>query len=244
MANILGKIGKHIGMALSVMRNEGFPAGCYWLFYEAINQLIPFSVYQVMVLETDRMNPVFLNSTQDYGFSCLKRKQITELSKDPESGMGMLKGFVRDALRNGDKCFGLFAGDKICSYGWYGDKPAHTRRELYFSHNSQFKYERYGFTMSNYRGKRLHEILDGKVCVHYSRNGYKGLICVIERHNLSSLKCHYRVGFMAGGRIYVLMLFGKYYSYSDRRARKYGAMLKSIKKLSAIGRLNMSSLPP
>jgi hypothetical protein len=154
----------------------------------------------------------------------------------------MREDFVSEALRNGDECFAICAGELLCSYGWYSDKLARTLRNLYFYHNSGFKYERYAFTVPKYRGLRLHGILDAKACVYYSKSGYNGLLSIIEAHNFSSLRCHYRVGCIDAGKIYLLTLFGKYYSYSDRRAKKYGAMLKPIERLSVIGRLSGGTL--
>ena len=170
------------------------------------------------------INPIYLKGSKGYRYLFLNRKQILKYSKDPNNDMS--EKFVEEALRHKEECFAVLDGVKLASYSWFSSMPSHARGELYFYFDKSYKYRHKAYTYPQYRGQRLNTIFRAKACEKYTKRGFKGLLSVVEYHNLNSLRSNYRLGPKDIGNIYVLMVFGKYFSYADAGARKYGFKLK------------------
>jgi hypothetical protein len=72
-----------------------------------------------------------------------------------------------------------------------------------------------GFTDKRYRGQRLHAIGMTRALQHYLDTGYRGIVSYVESTNFDSLKSCFRMGYEVFGSVYVLQLFGRYFTLSS-----------------------------
>lgn len=226
MMKLITKVTRSFRNILNIAKKDGLVRALYCLFYDLINYITPFSIYKVMILSTSNLNHAYLNLPKNYRCVILEAADMEKYVRDKSNDL--TEHFLDEAGRHDEQCFAIFDGDVLASYGWCTSMPAHAREELYFYFDCPYKYLHKTFTYPKYRGQRLHAIGMAKACNEYSISGYKGLISVVEAHNLSSLRSFYRLGYQIVGKVYVIMVLGKYYSYVDKGSKKYCCMLKPL----------------
>jgi L-amino acid N-acyltransferase YncA len=79
-----------------------------------------------------------------------------------------------------------------------------------------------GFTDDNYRGQRLHAIGMTRALRYYLATGHRGIVSYVESTNFDSLKSCFRMGYEAFGTVYLLKLFGRWFSVSSPGCRRFG----------------------
>ena len=173
-----------------------------------------------MTLKLSDIDPVYFKRKDGLRYEFLNEAQIRKFCKEPDNDMS--EKFINEALSHGEECFAALDGDKLANYAWYSDRPSHARRDIYFYFNNDHKYRHKAFTNKNYRGKSLNVINKVKACEYYTEKGYKGLLSIVEAHNFNSLRSNNKVNTYSNGNIYIIMLFNKYFSFADRKAKKMG----------------------
>lgn len=229
MRVLLEKLHRAYDQSRIIARKDGLSSAYYCLFYDFMNKITPFSVYKVMELTPQGFDPSFLKDPSTYHYGFLNEDQIRHYAGDPDNDMS--DRFVEEALENGEDCFAVLDRGTLASYGWYTSKPAHVRNETYFFfEETSYKYMHKGFTHPDYRGQRLHAMGMAKACEKYVESGHRGLISLVEAHNLNSLRSVYRLGYQDIGNIYIAMIHEKNRSIRDLQSRKCGCCFAPMTK--------------
>jgi len=223
MVLIINKIKRNLEQSKYVAQRDGLLTACYCLFHDLITRITPFSAYKAMILTMSTLDPIYLKGPKNYRYLFLNREQMIKCAGDPNNDMS--KNFIEEALSHSEECFAILDGEVLASYTWYSSMPSHARRELYFYSNKSYKYAHKFYTAPGYRGQRLLAIGVAKACKEYTERGFKGLLSIVEAHNLNSLRSVYRMGYRDIGKIYVIMIFGKYLSYANKGCKIYDCML-------------------
>ncbi len=177
-----------------------------------INRVVPFKILRGV--HVAKVDAGFIDYPPHYTPSFLAPRTLQEFAADPAAELS--RGFVDEALRNGDECYAICDGDTLAAYGWYSTRPTPIQPsdlELHFADDYVYMYK--GFTDKRYRGQRLHAIGKTRALQHYLESGYRGMLSYVESTNFDSLKSAHRMGAEIFGSVYVVQLFGRYFAFSS-----------------------------
>jgi hypothetical protein len=198
--------------ALRRVQRHGLMNTLHVVFVRLVNYVVPFKILRgVHVAKAD---PAFLDYPPAYTPSFLPPGALQAFADNPRSEMS--RPFVEDALRHGDECYAICDGEKLAAYGWYSTRPTPidpSDLTLQFADGYVYMYK--GFTDGDYRGQRLHAIGMTRALQHYLDSGYKGIVSYVESTNFDSLKSCFRMGYHVFGSVYVLRIFGRYFSFAS-----------------------------
>jgi len=198
--------------ALRRVQRHGLANTLHLLAVRLINQVVRFKILRgVHVAKAD---PAFLDYPPAYTPSFLLPGALQAFADNPRSEMS--RPFVEDALRHGDECYAICDGEKLAAYGWYSTRPTPidpSDLTLQFADGYVYMYK--GFTDRDYRGQRLHAIGMTRALQHYLDTGYKGIVSYVESTNFDSLKSCFRMGYHVFGSVYVLRVFGRYFTFAS-----------------------------
>jgi hypothetical protein len=79
-----------------------------------------------------------------------------------------------------------------------------------------------GFTAERYRGRRLHAIAKSYALRHFLNRGYRGVISYVDSTNFRSLRSNARMGGAKFGSIYLVHLFGRWFTFATPGCRRFG----------------------
>lgn len=223
---IASKIVRNARIYNDILKRDGPSQAAYSLIYELINRVTPFSIYRVFSLFLANIQPRFFDLPPPFQARFLRPEEALAHATDPCNDLSMR--FVEQALKNGEECFGIFDGVRLCSYAWYSERPCHARHELYFYFEKSFKYRHKAFTYRQYRGFRLNVFSKALACRHYSQSGFRGLLSIVENHNVNSLRSNYRLGQVDVGKIAVILWGNHYRTWADSRARSLGCHMATL----------------
>jgi len=221
--DVYNKILNNIERARSIKRRDSLNTAIYVYFYDLINRVTPFSIYRILLLKAEKIPKGFDKLPPKFKIRTLTELEALDYAKDPRNDMNI--SFVQKSVANGETCLGVFDGNRLVEYGWFSDRPCHTRRELYFFFDNTYKYIHKVFTYPEYRGQRLHAYGKAYACRRYAEQGYKGILSTVEAHNLNSLRSNQRMGAEMVGSLYAFMLSGRYRTYRDRGSRQLNCSL-------------------
>jgi hypothetical protein len=97
--------------------------------------------------------------------------------------------------------------------------------QLEIAFDPRYVYMYKGFTVPRYRGQRLYAIGMTRALRHYKNRGYQGLVNYVEAQNAASLKSCLRMGYRAFGSIYLIGMFGRYFSFRSPGCERFGFRL-------------------
>ena len=198
--------------AFRKQQRHGTAALLHLLCIRLINRLFPFKILRGECVAL--VDAGFMDYPPHYTPSFLAPRALHHFAADPAAEMSRL--FVDDALRNGDECYAICDGEKLAAYGWYSTRPTPIKPSdlvLHFAEGYVYMYK--GFTEPRYRGQRLHGIGKTRALQHYLESGYRGMLSYVESTNFDSLKSNARMGARVFGSIYVLQLFGRWFTLSS-----------------------------
>jgi hypothetical protein len=205
--------------AFRKMQRHGAGAFLHLLCVRLINVAMPLKILRgVHVAKADRD---FLAYPPHYTPSFLAPGALHEYAADGATEMS--RAFVDAALRNGGECYAICDGPTLAAYGWYSTCPTPIQPaelELHFDERYVYMYK--GFTDKRYRGQRLHAIGMTRALQHYLDAGYRGLVSYVESTNFDSLKSCFRMGYEVFGSVYVVRLFGRYYTWASPGCDAFG----------------------
>jgi hypothetical protein len=193
-------------------QRHGIGALLHLLCIRLINRLVPFKILRGEYVTT--VDAGLIGYPPHYTPSFLAPRALHDFAADPATEMS--RAFVDDALRNGDECYAICDGEKLAAYGWYSTRPTPIKPSelvLHFAEGYVYMYK--GFTEPHYRGQRLHGIGKTRALQHYLESGYRGMLSYVESTNFESLKSNARMGARVFGSIYVLQLFGRWFTFSS-----------------------------
>jgi len=219
------KVGTTARRIRSSIAKFGVARTLHDLVLRAANRVVLFKVLKVMAVE--RVNAVFVNCPEPYRPMFLDAKRLREFGR--ESGNDLPWSFLDEALSKDDDCYGILAGDTLAAYGWYSRGPTRIDPpDLVLHHGDGYVYMYKGFTHPGHRGRRLHEIGMTRALQHYQTGGFKGLVSYVESNNFSSLKSVSRMGYETFGAIYVLKIFGAYFTHASAGCRERGVRIEPL----------------
>jgi hypothetical protein len=144
----------------------------------------------------------------------------------PEWQCEMSPAFVEDALAKGDRCYGIFDAGRMVSMGWYSRTPTLVTETMSLHFDPAWAYMYKGYTLPDYRGRRLHGVGMSLACRAYTEEGARGLISYVEFNNLSSLRSVERMGYRIFGDIYLTTIGGTERTWSSPGCRRYAFRLE------------------
>lgn len=210
--------------AFRKLQRHGAAALAHQLFIHAVNWFVPFKILRGVHIA--KVDPAFVDYPPHYTPSFLSPSALHAFAADPVTEMS--GAFVDDALCNGDECYAICDGPTLAAYGWYSTRPTPidpSDLTLHFADGYVYMYK--GFTDKRYRGQRLHAIGMTRALQHYVESGYLGIVSYVESTNFDSLKSCFRMGYEMFGSVYVLELFGHYFSFSSPGCRAFDFRLVS-----------------
>jgi len=190
----------------------------YDVAFRAVNKLAYFRVLKAFKLESGDPRVAEHDGPYRYGF--LGRRELLELARDPRHEMS--EAFVRSALAKGDECFAAMEGDRLVAYGWWSHTETPIKDDLALHFDARYVYRYKSHTAEEYRGRHIHAQAIQRALRQARAQGYRGLLCYVESHNLSSLRSCRRAGYRDFGRVFLLRLFGRYLIYSSPGCRRHG----------------------
>ncbi len=209
----------------NTVHNHGGLSTLYDVFIRAANKCVYYKNLRYLVV--DAIEPRCLQLPPNFRFGLIAEHDLLAFAKDPENELSI--EFVRDALRKGDECYGIFDGDILASYGWYSRQPTLLETDdLLLLFDQQLVYMYKGFTLNPYRGLRLHAIGKTRALAEYLSRGCKAMVFCVESNNFGSLKSAYRMGARDCGQMRIVRLGRKYIIRSDSKCAKFGLALNQI----------------
>lgn len=191
-----------------VAKNFGRRAALHDLQHRIVNRLVPFQVLKGMTATADEIDKTLLDagSLQSRFAS---RDELLAGTSNPELAEEMSVGFIDQALRRGDECYGIFDGAKLVSVGWYSNQPTQLSDNLTLCFDRSWMYMYKGYTLKSHRGKRLHGVGMSKALVAYAKRGARGLISYVRSTNFQSLRSTEKMGYRIFGDIYIAEAIGR-----------------------------------
>jgi hypothetical protein len=221
-------------------QRHGAGALLHLLCMRLINGLVPFRILRGV--HVAKVDAGFIDYPPHYTPSFLAPRALHELAADPAAEMS--RAFVDDALRNGDECYAICDGETLAAYGWYSTRPTPIQPShlaLHFADGYVYMYK--GFTDKRYRGQRLHAIGMTRALQHYLESGYRGLVSYVESTNFDSLKSCSRMGYEVFGSVYVLRLFGRYFTFSSPGCKAFDFRVASTARPAPLSATALQPVP-
>lgn len=199
-------------------KRYGFAAALHDLAYRAANRVTTFDVLEGVTLTMESLDKSYLTSIGDAAWGFLDRERL--LARTRLQPTDMTEPFVEEALRRGDRCFGILDGETLASYGWYSTRPTDIGEGLTLHFDPAFAYMYSGFTLPAYRGKRLHGIGMAGAMAALCGEGKKGLVSYVRSTNFASMRSCERMGYTRFGSLIVVKLGSQHYAYATPGCRE------------------------
>jgi hypothetical protein len=194
--------------ANDVAKNFGRRAAIHDLQHRIVNRLVPFQVLKGMTATVDEIDKTLLDAgSLQTRFA--SRDELLAATSNPELAEEMSVGFIDQALRRGDECYGIFDGSQLVSVGWYSNQPTQLSDNLTLCFDRAWMYMYKGYTLKSHRGKRLHGVGMSKAAYAYTKRGARGLISYVRSTNFQSLRSTERMGYRIFGEIYIAEAIGR-----------------------------------
>jgi hypothetical protein len=201
-------------------RRHGWPAALHDLECRALNRVARFEALEAMAVRlADVPDPALFEAPGFTGrfveagaLEAVARAGTHEL--DPE--------FLRQAQARGDRCYALFTGDELASYGWYSRRPTPIDEHFVLHFDPAYTYMYKGYTLPAHRGKRLHAVGMCRALRAFTGEGQAGLVSYVLSNNFPSLKSVARMGYRIFGRVRLFGAAGRYFAHASRGCRAYG----------------------
>lgn len=197
------------------------------LAYRAANKVTDVRVLCGMALTMDTVDPSFLEESAGMTWGFLSQEQIeASLGRGTEEDMDL--DFIRQAIAKGDRCYGAIDGDRIAAYGWYSTRPTAVTDGLVLRFDEQWAYMYKGYTLPEYRGRRLHGLAMARAMRAYVEEGKKGLVSYVDASNEASLKSCRRMGYREMGLLLGALVAGRWVTHATRGCEAYGLALEPV----------------
>jgi hypothetical protein len=190
-----------------VARSFGRRAAFHDLQHRIVNRFLPFQVLKGMSVTAGGIDRTLLGGRLKGRFAT--REELLAATAVAEVAIDMSVRFIDDAIGRGDKCFGIFDGPDLVSFGWYSNQPTPISDKLVLRFDRDWIYMYKGHTLRSHRGKGLHEVGTSLALSTYTKRGYRGLIRYVRSTNFESLRAAERMGYQTFGEIYIAEALGR-----------------------------------
>ncbi len=194
----------------------------------AAQRLTYFRIFRVGTLLLADMDPAYLAEVPGLAGQFLDRESCRKLANDPN--YRLRQTFLDQALANGDKCYAFMQDGVVAGYDWFSDKPGTIGDQLQFHYDNAYIYGSWGFTLPEFRGRRLFSFGLAAALKDHEKRGYKGMIGFLEAQNYNSWRSVYRAGYRTFGTIIVVKLLGRYYIRASKGCEKHSCTMTVLEK--------------
>lgn len=185
---------------------HGLAATLHFFTARLLSRLLFLQVSEVIYLDRDtlvkRIDTTPDGLPDEFDFHFLSPAEVTHFAKNRTYELG--PEFVRMAANGQHLCFAAVKGDCLAAYGWYAlyyAEPGHNLGTgMSFPSDTAYMFK--GFTMREYRGKRLHGTCMALALQQLGGRGIKRLISTVEWSNHASLRSCKRLGYKRLGRLW------------------------------------------
>src|SRR6266487_4595493 len=173
-------------------------------------------------MRLDTVNPKYLAPPAGYCGTFFTADQLACFAQMPEYEFP--RGFIEEAFEKGDRCYGFVTSDgQLAAYQWYSTTPT-----WYFtpskrtggngaivSFANQYVYMYKGFTHPAHRGKHLYPVGVTTALAGFLKDGYKGILSIVESNNHASLNACFHIGYQDFGKMYLTVVCDRCLVHTD-----------------------------
>jgi hypothetical protein len=202
---------------------HGLGATLYHAAYRAANHMTEIAVWNALAITADMVHERFLGGRGRASGRMLEAAEMRPYVLNRENLL--TDRFIDEAGAKGDKCYALFDGDTIMSYGWYSTKPTRLTEapgEPMVSFDPSYAYTYNGFTRPEYRGRRLHAVGMAAALDELTDEGISGMLASVGSSDFSSIKSCYRMGYETCGYLLMFRAGGRNVWHGTHGCKKYG----------------------
>jgi hypothetical protein len=204
------------------VNHHGVGATLYHVAYRAANHVTDVVVWNALTIDMEKVDRSFLDDPRRSGGRMVDAASMRPYAADPENKL--TEAFLDEAAERGDRCYALFEGGALATYGWYSTRPTRLTEVpdepvLHFDPSYAYMYN--GFTHPAHRGKRLHAVGMAGALGELTREGLSGLVAYVVSSNFSSLKSCHRMGYECFGHVVMLKLGARGVWLSTPGCKKY-----------------------
>lgn len=229
----------NLGHTRELVNTHGLSAGLHDLTYRAVNKITDVMVLRALRLTLETVDPGCLASDPALRWGFVDRSTLLDRVRAQPSDMD--EAFVQAALDRGDRCFGAISEGTLVSYGWYSTLPTPVTEDLTIHFDPAYAYMYKGYTLPEYRGKRLHGIGMGTALKALAEEGSKGLISYVKSNNFASLRSCFRLGYQDIGLLVAVKMGQRYHCYASPGCRPFDFRLEPALAPGGEGALDPSA---
>lgn len=185
-----------------------------------LNRAVHFEDLKGMVIELDQVGDVDLFDAGGYDARFVDGAELSRYARD--GGHDLTFNFLLEASSRGDRCYAIFDGETLASYGWYAQQSTAIDEHFVLHFDPAYTYMYKGFTRPEYRGKRLHAVGMCRALRAFTEEGRKGLVSYVRSNNFASLRSVARMGYRIFGDIFLVRVHGHAFAYATRGCAPYG----------------------
>ncbi|HET9359776.1 MAG TPA: hypothetical protein VFO58_08500 [Vicinamibacterales bacterium] len=203
-------------VALRVWRRLGLFHLALGILDRWVRLVIPLRVLVVVAHRIDAVRPAAVKNPEGLTARMLTPQQARNLAD--EGSVWYSPAFASEALAMGDRCLGVFEGERLLSYCWYSRGPTPAFNDTVVTVDSRYMYSYKAFTADRERGRGLHAYGVAAAAAQLAAEGeIRGIVAFIEASNLSSLLSAQKIGdevvgfvmlYRTGGEVRSLMTRG------------------------------------
>jgi len=206
--------------------NFGYFDTLVFIWISVLNKAIGFQQLEIVIITQESLNRSYLDLPQGYNSAFVDRDSLIQQAQ-LNSQLELEESFLDQAFKKQDRCYGIFHGEELISYGWYSNQPTDISDELVFQFDSSYVYMYKGLTLKSHRGRRLHAIGMSQALLAVVESGSRAIVSYVERGNLASLRSIYRMGYKKLGSIYIFRICGRFFSIHTPGTRSVSAKVSS-----------------
>jgi hypothetical protein len=208
--------------------------------YRAINTLADLQILKGMTAQLNDVRDPNLFKAPEFEGRFVSPDELAQIS---EARHGLSAEFLRSAKGRGDRCYALFHGDALASFGWYTEMPTPIDQHFVLHFDPAYTYMFNGYTLPAYRGMRLHAVGMCRALREFTEQGKKGLISYVESNNFASLRSVARMGYRIFGSVLALRVAGHSFTHASPGCAEYAFRLEpsSSDSSSIFGKTSVSA---
>lgn len=213
-------LGGIVARAKENAQRHGWPAAWHDVQCRALNRVMRFEILKGMAVALEDVTDPALFEAPGFAGRFV---EPGELERFARAGTHELdEPFLRQAQARGDRCYALFDGLVLAAYGWYAERPTPIDDHFTLHFDPAYTYMFKGYTLPEYRGKRLHAVGMCRALRALTEEGRKGLVSYVLSNNFSSLKSVARMGYRIFGEVYLVGAAGQRFARASGGCRPYG----------------------
>ena len=214
------------GSVCDTFQRYGAAATFHDVLYRALNKVASFQVLKGMTVRVEDVNDPSLFEAPGFDARFIDADALTKFAYDGTYDLSI--EFLNKARARGDRCYALFDGETLASYGWYSDLPTPIDEHFVLHFDRAYTYMYKGYTVPAYRGKRLHAVGMCRALRAFTEEGKTGLISFVLSNNFASLKSITRMGYRIFGDVSLLRVGSRSFTHATRSCRDYGFWVEPL----------------